>query len=72
MPVVALKVGSTTKGREAVATHLRRIAGDDAVYEALFEAHGVHRVWSMDEMADTVELFAAMRRGDGAGSGRSP
>jgi acetate---CoA ligase (ADP-forming) len=67
VPVVALKVGSTNKGREAVATHSEGIAGDDAVYEALFEAHGVHRVWSMDEMADTVELFAAGRRATAPG-----
>jgi acyl-CoA synthetase (NDP forming) len=62
IPVVALKVGASSRGREAVATHSEGIAGDDAVYEALFEAHGVHRVWTMDEMADTVELFSAGRR----------
>ncbi len=65
--VIALKVGSTSKGQEAVATHSEGIAGDDAVYEALFEAHGVHRVWSMDEMADTVELFATGRRATASG-----
>ena len=32
VPVVALKVGSTSKGQEAVATHSEGIAGDDAVY----------------------------------------
>ena len=67
VPVIALKVGATSKGQEAVATHSEGIAGDDAVYEALFEAHGVHRVWSMDEMADTVELFAAGRRATASG-----
>ena len=67
VPVIALKVGSTSKGQEAVATHSEGIAGDDAVYEALFEAHGVHRVWSMDEMADTVELFATGRRATASG-----
>jgi len=67
VPVVALKVGSSRKGREAVATHSEGIAGDDAVYEALFDAHGVHRVGSMDEMADTVELFASGRRATASG-----
>jgi acetate---CoA ligase (ADP-forming) len=67
VPVIALKVGSTRKGQEAVATHSEGIAGDDAVYEALFEAHGVHRVWSMDEMADTIGLFAAGRRATASG-----
>lgn len=68
IPVVALKVGVSSRGQAAVGTHSEAIAGDDAVYEALFEAHGVHRVESMDEMADTVELFASGRRA-GAGTG---
>lgn len=67
IPVVALKVGTSARGQAAVGTHSEAIAGDDAVYEALFEAHGVHRVDTMDEMADTVELFAGRRR---VGSGR--
>ena len=69
VPVVALKVGASAHGQEAVATHSEALAGDDAVYQALFDAHGVHRVWSMDEMADTVELFASGRRASAAGMG---
>jgi acyl-CoA synthetase (NDP forming) len=69
IPVVAMKVGASRAGREAVATHSEALAGDDAVYEALFEAHGVHRVSSMDEMADTVELFAMGRRATATGLG---
>lgn len=69
VPVVALKVGASTRGQEAVATHSEGIAGDDAVYEAVFDAYGVHRVWSMDELADTVELFAAGRRATAPGLG---
>ncbi|HEY7469645.1 MAG TPA: acetate--CoA ligase family protein [Acidimicrobiia bacterium] len=69
IPVVALKVGASRRAREAVATHSEGIAGDDAVYEALFDAHGVHRVLSMDEMVDTLELFGAGRRARGGGLG---
>ncbi len=69
VPVVALKVGASSRGRQAVLTHSEGLAGDDAVYEALFEAHGVHRVWCMDEMADTVELFSAGRRATAPGLG---
>ncbi|MFZ0626267.1 MAG: acetate--CoA ligase family protein [Acidimicrobiia bacterium] len=69
VPVVALKVGSSPKGRDAVATHSEALAGDDAVYEALFDAHGVHRVLSMDEMMDTIEIFAAGRRATAPGLG---
>jgi acetate---CoA ligase (ADP-forming) len=69
IPIVALKVGVSTRGRQAVATHSEAIAGDDAVYEALFDAYGVHRVLTMDEMADTVELLASGRRPVAGGLG---
>jgi len=67
VPVVALKVGASSRGQQAVATHSEALAGDDAVYEAVFDAYGVHRVWSMDEMADTLELFSAGRRASAFG-----
>ncbi|MEX1126578.1 MAG: CoA-binding protein, partial [Acidimicrobiia bacterium] len=69
IPVVALKVGASTRGQEAVATHSEALAGDDAIYEALFDAYGVHRVWTMDEMADTLELFSTGRRATAFGLG---
>ncbi|MGA8040594.1 MAG: acetate--CoA ligase family protein [Acidimicrobiia bacterium] len=69
VPVVALKVGSSPRGQDAVATHSEGLAGDDAVYEALFDAHGVHRVLSMDEMMDTIEIFVAGRRATAPGLG---
>jgi acyl-CoA synthetase (NDP forming) len=61
VPVVAIKVGASGRARAAVATHSGAIAGDDAVYEALFDRHGVHRAHTMDELADTLELLAAGR-----------
>lgn len=69
VPIVALKVGASARGSRAVATHSEGIAGDDAVYEALFDAHGVHRVWTMDEMADTIQLLASGRRATAFGVG---
>lgn len=69
IPIVALKVGSSSRGRAAVATHSEAIAGDDAVYEAIFEAHGVHRVLTMDEMVDTIELLSSPRRPGPGGLG---
>jgi len=62
VPVVALKVGREEVTRELVEAHSGALAGDDAAYEALFEAHGVVRVETLDEMADALELFAAGRR----------
>jgi acyl-CoA synthetase (NDP forming) len=67
VPVVALKVGREALTREMVSAHSGALAGEDGAYEALFEADGVHRVESLDEMADTLALFAAGRRaGPGA------
>ena len=62
VPVVALKVGRATASRRLVAAHSGALAGDDAAYEALFEAYDVARVGTLNEMADHVELLAAGRR----------
>lgn len=59
--VVALTVGNSRRGKAAVATHSEAIAGEDAGYEAVFAEYGVHRVSSMDEMVDTIELLSASR-----------
>ena len=67
VPVVALKVGREERTRELVQAHSGALAGEDGAYEALFDAYGVARVESLDEMADTLALFAAGRRaGPGA------
>jgi len=67
VPVVALKVGREERTRELVQAHSGALAGEDGAYEALFDAYGVSRVESLDEMADTLALFAAGRRaGPGA------
>lgn len=62
VPVVALKVGREALTREMVSAHSGALAGEDGAYEAVFEADGVHRVESLDEMADTLALFVAGRR----------
>jgi acyl-CoA synthetase (NDP forming) len=62
VPVVVLKVGREALTREMVAAHSGALAGEDGAYEALFEAEGVLRVESLDEMADTLALFEAGRR----------
>jgi acyl-CoA synthetase (NDP forming) len=62
VPVVALKVGRTSASRRLVTAHSGALAGDDAAYEALFDAYGVARVGTLNEMADLVELLGAERR----------
>ncbi len=62
IPVVALTVGGSPTGRAMVNAHSGALAGDDGAWEALFAAHGVHRAADLDELADTLEMFAIGRR----------
>jgi acyl-CoA synthetase (NDP forming) len=61
VPVVALKVGRSGLSKRLVELHSRADAGEDAVYRAFFERHGVLRVRTLQEMADTLELLGARR-----------
>lgn len=70
VPVIALTVGGSAAGAALVDAHSGALAGDDAAWEALFAAHGVHRVRHLDELVDTLELFAVGRRAR-ATSGRA-
>ena len=62
VPVIALKVGRTERSKSMVTAHSGALAGEDGAYEALFDAYGVLRVATLDEMADTMELFSGRRR----------
>jgi len=62
VPVVALTVGRTDSSKAMVIAHSGALAGEHGAYEAVFDAYGVHEVRSLDEMADTIELFSAPRR----------
>ena len=58
IPVVALKVGRTELSARLTVSHSGAIAGQDAVYDAIFNRYGVHRAHDMDELATTLILFA--------------
>jgi acyl-CoA synthetase (NDP forming) len=67
VPVVALKVGREERAKDLVAAHSGALAGEDGAYEALFDAYGVLRVESLDELVDTLALMSSGRRaGPGA------
>ncbi len=68
IPVVALTVGGSPSGRALVNAHSGAIAGDDAAWEALFAVYDVHRVATLDELADTLEAFAIGRRVSATGA----
>jgi len=57
-PVVVLKAGRSTSGRRGAASHTASLASDDAAVDALFEAAGVIRVDSLEEMLDVAQLLS--------------
>ncbi len=69
VPVVLLAVGGTPAASALVTAHSGALAGPDAVWEALTDAHGLLRVADLDEMADLLELLTAGRRAVGHGPG---
>jgi acyl-CoA synthetase (NDP forming) len=69
VPVIALTVGGSPAGRTMVQAHSGALAGEDGAWEALFDAYGVTRVRDLEEMLDTLELFAAGRRARRHGTG---
>ncbi|HEY3527737.1 MAG TPA: acetate--CoA ligase family protein [Nocardioides sp.] len=62
VPVCALTVGTSVRGRALVDAHSGAIAGSDAGWEALFTAYGVHRCGDLDDLTDSLEMFAIGRR----------
>lgn len=66
-PIVALKVGRTERGQRATLAHTGSVAGSDAAYEGLFRKLGVIRAEDIDDMRETLILFASGQRpvGDG-------
>ena len=55
---MALKVGRTELSARLTVSHSGAIAGEDAVYDALFDRYGVHRVHDLEELSTALILFA--------------
>jgi acyl-CoA synthetase (NDP forming) len=68
-PVVAMKVGRTADGSAAAASHTASLTGEDSVYDAVFEAYGVHRARTTDELLDVAYALSKRRlpKGDRVG-----
>jgi acyl-CoA synthetase (NDP forming) len=58
IPVVALKVGRTTRSARLAQSHSGAVAGEDAAFQAIFDHHGVQRVSDMHELVASLMLFA--------------
>src|SRR3546814_3942508 len=60
--VVVVKVGRTALGAIAAASHTAALAGDDAVYQALFRQHGAWRARTIEEFFDVAHCLAVSGR----------
>ena len=56
IPIVALKVGTSTTGTRVTKSHTGAIAGDDDAYSALFARYGVARATSIPSFLETLKL----------------
>lgn len=58
-PIVLIKVGRSEEGARRAAAHTGSLAGSDALYDALFAAHGVIRVSELSELVSVAKLYLA-------------
>jgi acyl-CoA synthetase (NDP forming) len=58
-PVVITKVGRSDIGAAAAASHTASLAGEDAVYDAVFAQYGAIRARTIDELFDLGYAFSA-------------
>ncbi len=59
--IVVTKVGRTQAGAQAAASHTAALAGDDAVYDALFHQYGVLRTHSLEEFFNIGQALSVWR-----------
>lgn len=53
-PVVFMKVGQSSIGAEAAASHTAALAGTDAVYDAVLRQYGAYRAGDTEELLDVT------------------
>jgi acetate---CoA ligase (ADP-forming) len=62
IPIVVLKAGRSALGAALALSHTSSLAGDDALYQALFDRLGVLRVDSLTALLETAKLLAVAGR----------
>ncbi|MBI1801893.1 MAG: CoA-binding protein, partial [Chloroflexi bacterium] len=66
-PVVVLKVGRSEAGQRMAQAHTGSLAGSDKVIDATLRKHGVTRVYSLNEMIETMAIMHSRKLPKGRG-----
>ncbi|RDK11228.1 acetate--CoA ligase family protein [Cupriavidus lacunae] len=61
-PVVVTKVGTTEAGARSAQSHTASLAGEDAVYQAVFDEYGVFRANTLDDFFRLGYVLSRGRR----------
>jgi acetyltransferase len=56
-PVIILKVGRSSAGARAAASHTGALAGDEQILDSAFRQAGILRAANVDELFDMAEVF---------------
>ena len=68
-PLVLAKVGRSSAGARAAASHTGALAGADAVFDGVIRQHSIIRARNEEHMLDMVEAFACCGLPQGSGLG---
>lgn len=60
VPIVAIKTGRSAKGARLNLSHTASLAGEDRLYEALFERVGVARVETVPQLVETLKFVSTV------------
>ncbi|MBI3742022.1 MAG: acetate--CoA ligase family protein [Chloroflexi bacterium] len=68
-PIVLLKTGRTDAGRQMALAHTGALAGSDAIIDAVCKKFGIARVYSLNEMLETMCILHSRKMPQGKGIG---
>ena len=60
-PMIVYKLGRSSVGQDLAASHTGALAGDDAVADAFFRAHGILRVDTLENLFELPPLLRGQR-----------
>lgn len=61
-PIVIIKIGRSESGARAARSHTAALTGEDALYDAVFKQYGVIRVQDYDDLLETAQMLAHLRK----------